>query len=90
MGPLPKPQGKGKPELGLLIGIGKPKAGESGAGEEDGGDDPKVMAFRGLREAFESGDDAAGAAAFETLLDACGYTMEEEEPEAEVPELPEV
>lgn len=89
MGPLPKPAGKGKPELGLLIGIGKPKGGPE-AGEEEAGDDPKVMAFRGLREAFESGDDAAGAAAFETLLDACGYTMEEEEPEAEVPELPEV
>jgi hypothetical protein len=79
-------QPKGKPALGLLIGVDKPGADEMAEPEEDG----KVMAFRALRKAFEAKDDSAGADALAMFIEHLDGEMveEDEEPSDETAEPP--
>lgn len=80
----------GKPSLGLLIGVGKPKAGPGGRDTMMGGEDPmmgeeeesgEVVAARAFMDAAKGDDPQALLDAFRGMLD--WVDSEEEADDAE-------
>jgi len=83
----------GKPSLGLLIGVGKPKAGPGGdsmmgedpMGEEESGE---IVAARALMDAAKGDDPQALVDAFRGMLDWIDSEEDAEEAESEEPSMP--
>ena len=83
----------GKPSLGLLIGVGKPKAGPGGDSMMD--DEPmeeeesgEIVAARALMDAAKGDDPQALVDAFRGMLDWIDSEEDDEEAEAEEPPMP--
>lgn len=71
---MSKPKAKG---LAIIIGGGPPKDSESDD-EKPVGDEAGEAAMGDLFTAMKGNDKAAGLAAFRALMDACGYSHDDE------------
>jgi hypothetical protein len=70
-----------KPDLGLLIGVGKPEAVEETEAPEDG----KVLAVRAFMDALKADDEQA---VLDALLNVIDNLDQDEEPTEEAPMPP--
>lgn len=78
---------KKKPWLGIVLGGPKPAKEETPEPAEDEDATPvdreaKRAAIKDLFRAMRKDDPDAGVDAFESLMEACGYGEEEEDPKA--------
>ena len=58
-----------KPDIGLLIGVGKPPKAADPMGKPEPADEGKAMACQALRRALEGDDDVELMSAFKEMLE---------------------